>query len=846
VQAIETTFAKNRPQPAFTYLANTIADGERSIPYSTITAIDFSDAPPLGPWHTPEGESISPLGDNEIALNTWATDDLDAKPGDEITVTYFEPESTHGQVLERTATFRLKAIVALEGAAADPELTPPLAGVTDRLTIGDWDAPFPFEASRVRKKDEDYWDQHRTTPKAFVSLATGRRLWGSRFGDTTAVRIAPPEGTTVESLAAQLQLDAPALGFEFQPIKRLGLQASSGTTPFGLLFLGFSFFIIASALMLVALLYQLGVEQRASEIGTLTAVGLRRRDIGQLLAFEGALVATLGSWLGVVAGVGYAWLMLAGLRTWWLGAISTPFLQLHVRSTSLFIGCVSGIVASVLAILWTLRRMGRVPARRLLAGQATRDRWLERQPPIWWRRGAWFAIGLAIGAGFKGAQLQGAAQAAAFFIAGALVLIGSLVLAWSALRAPPVMTVIRSGRFSLIRLAARNGARNPTRSALMLGLVASATFLIVALSAFRLDPKDEIVGNRNGSGGYALIAESDQPVHQDLNEPAALAELPFDAQARRRLAECFIAPLRVQSGDDASCLNLYQARQPRILGVPPRMIDHGGFSWAASEADTPEARTNPWLLLERPAWAEEQDTPVPVVLDFNTATYGLHAGLGDVLSLRDGRGRPLQVRIVGLLRNSILQGDVMMSESQFLRHFPDVNGYRMFLIDAPREAAATIQRDLEHSLGDYGFAAEPTARRLERFFAVQNTYLSTFQSLGGLGLLLGTFGLATAQLRGVMERRGELALMRAAGFRRARLAMLVLIENALLLLGGLALGCFAALVALAPSLIAEDASIPWRSLAGTLAAVLIFGLAAGLIAVRATSRAELLPALRGE
>ncbi len=288
VTAIDTAFEKkgselftekdSRPlfmQPVLTYLANTIAADGKEIPYSTITAIDFTDEAPLGPFKTPDGQAIGPLTDDEIVLNTWAADDLGAKPGDMVEITYFEPESTHAKVRESKATFRLKAIVAIEGLAADPDLTPQMPGVTDRLSIGDWDAPFPFEAGRVRKKDEQYWDDHRTTPKAFISLASGRRLWSSRFGDTTAIRFAPPPGATAETLAAQLKLDPEQFGFQFLPLKQMGLAAAAGTTGFDGLFIGFSLFIMISALMLVALLFRLGIEQRAEEIGILRAVGMR-------------------------------------------------------------------------------------------------------------------------------------------------------------------------------------------------------------------------------------------------------------------------------------------------------------------------------------------------------------------------------------------------------------------------------------------------------------------------------------------------------------------------------------------------------------------------------------------
>ena len=113
---------------------------------------------------------------------------------------------------------------------------------------------------------------------------------------------------------------------------------------------------------------------------------------------------------------------------------------------------------------------------------------------------------------------------------------------------------------------------------------------------------------------------------------------------------------------------------------------------------------------------------------------------------------------------------------------------------------------------------------------MQNTYLSTFQSLGGLGLLLGTLGLAAVQLRNVVERRGELALLRAAGFRRRTLAGLVILENVALLLAGLGCGILAALVAMLPHLMTRDASIPWLSLTVTLTLVIIVGLLSGLIA----------------
>jgi ABC-type antimicrobial peptide transport system permease subunit len=278
------------------------------------------------------------------------------------------------------------------------------------------------------------------------------------------------------------------------------------------------------------------------------------------------------------------------------------------------------------------------------------------------------------------------------------------------------------------------------------------------------------------------------------------------------------------------------------------LIERGGFAWATTAASTPEQVENPWLLLDQSLGENEDGTPVvPAIVDFNTAQYSLHKGaIGDRVLVTDGAGRTVQLEFVGFLQNSIFQGELLIGEKSFLRLFPEVSGYRFFLVDVDGQPFVKVQQALETSLGDYGFDAQSSAARLEAFFAVQNTYLSTFQSLGGLGLLLGTFGLATVQLRSVLERRGELALLRAEGFRRALLARLVMIENSLLLVGGLVVGIFAALVAVLPHWLGGGASVPWLSLAATLATVLIVGLLAGLLAVRATLRAELIPALREE
>ena len=141
--------------------------------------------------------------------------------------------------------------------------------------------------------------------------------------------------------------------------------------------------------------------------------------------------------------------------------------------------------------------------------------------------------------------------------------------------------------------------------------------------------------------------------------------------------------------------------------------------------------------------------------------------VGSTFDVAYDSGESVTYRVVGFLNNSVLHGSLLIGEAYFRELFPSEAGYRYFLTKATTdEASEELNRRLEEDLSDQGYDGESTVELLGEYLAVQNTYLSTFQSLGALGLLLGTFGLAAVQLRSVFERKRELALMRAGGIRK--------------------------------------------------------------------------------
>jgi hypothetical protein len=796
-----------------TYLANAIRAGGRAIPYSLVAAVDDGALRGLA------GEAGRA---GVLHLNAWAAQDLGVRPGEPVTLEYYLWKED-GRLVTETATFEAGSIVPFEGPALDRELTPDYPGITSSAHLSDWDPPFPIDLSRIRPQDEAYWERYRTAPKAFLSLERGQSLWRHRLGALTSIRVAVPEGRTAEDVAAGLRdrlrprLDPAGRGLPRAAVRAEAVAAARGATDFGEYFAYFSGFLVLSALLIAALFFRLGVEQRLREVGLLRALGFSGGRVRRLHLAEGLALALVGGVLGAAGAVAYGAVMVHGLRTWWVDAVGTRHLALHVAPLTLALGLLGGIAGAAVAVTLALRGVQRVSPRALLGGGLEEAGPVRRRPRA--SAVAW-AAGLAAAALLAAAGTGRLDPVAGFFGAGALLLTAALAAQWRwlgerSLRGLPVR--------GLFGLGLRGATQRPGRSLLCIALLASASFVVAAVGVFRREPPDP-ADRRSGTGGYRLAAESAVPIHHDLDTREGR-----DALGLTGLEGVRIASFRVKSGEDASCLNLYRPTDPAVVGVPPGFAREDRFAF----------QSGGWPLLEE----RRPDGRVPVVVDANSMTYVLHKKVGDEVVLEHPAARLV---IVGALKDSLFQGELLMSEAAFQRLFPQHDGYRFFLVDVPGARAGEVAARLESGLADQGLDVTATLDRLAVFHRVEDTYISTFQALGGLGLVLGTVGLATVLLRNALERRRELALLRAVGYGGGHLTRLVLAENALLLAAGLATGILCALVAVVPPALSRGGRVPLAAILAIAGGAAATGLLVSRIAVGVIRRAPLLSSLRSE
>jgi putative ABC transport system permease protein len=138
---------------------------------------------------------------------------------------------------------------------------------------------------------------------------------------------------------------------------------------FTTIFIGFGSFSIAAALMLIFLIFVMLAAERQREMGMARAVGTRRRHLVQMFVFEGTVydlvAAAVGAVLGAAVGLATVGVLARSFES--LEGIGSFRLQYHLEPRSLIVAYCLGVLLTFLTVAisaWRVSRLNIVSAIR--------------------------------------------------------------------------------------------------------------------------------------------------------------------------------------------------------------------------------------------------------------------------------------------------------------------------------------------------------------------------------------------------------------------------------------------------------------------------------------------------
>ena len=799
--------------PAITYLANSISKGEKSTPYSFIAALD----PQLYDG-IPEG--------NSIVINEWLAEDIGAKTGDTIKVTWFSPDPMN-RLKEESMDFIVTKIVPMNSIWSDSLLMPEFPGIAGSESCTDWDAGVEIDMDRIRNKDEDYWNRYGGTPKAYIGYEKGRELWAGNFGPATSIRFksALSEKEIREKLKGSL--DPSLSGFSVSDLRQESAMAASKSVDFSTLFLGLGFFIILSALILLILVVSSHFESRKDEVSTLFSLGFTNKRIEKQLFLETGLTALAGAFTGALAGGFFNIIIIKALNSVWQGAVQTNTLVSRFDGFSFLIG-----FASTMAIILIILK---IKSSRFLKHLREADTGKTVRP----------SSRLNLIALLVTASVTIVTIVLSFILTDHATLLSYTggVLVFASFIFLLRQYYLRSGKTGdkilrkTVHVSDAYYSFHPSQAIAPVLFLAAGLFAVIITGANKMSISDNMLKPSGGTGGYLLWGESSVPLKGTLTSDAGRKEFGLDDPEMQELS---ILQGRKTAGNDASCLNLNHIASPPLLGIDPsEFITKGSFSFAVTMKGMEQL--NPWETLRKPP----VDGTIYGIADQTVMQYGLMVKAGDTLKIRTESGQVLNVVLSAGLKSSVFQGFVLIGIENFNRYFPSVAGSQIFLADGDSEMTDDYISILGDRLAEYGVHFEPAADRLASFFVVTNTYLSVFTILGGIGMILGVAGIGLILVRNFNNRRRDFGLMLAEGFSLKSIRKMIFSEHLIILIAGIVTGVVSALVATRPSLV-NDAELPWLTIIIMILLILAMGITALLFSVRSVKTDVLISRIRRE
>jgi len=566
-------------------------------------------------------------------------------------------------------------------------------------------------------------------------------------------------------------------GLQFIDLKDRISRSGNNSLSFSGLFLGLSFVLMLSAILLLVFTIRLFYEQRQGDFRISLATGFSPARIQQSIMTELILCSIPGIILGTAAGTAYTLVLISLLKTIWFNAARMDIILLSLQFKSMVISIIASFSIVFLSSLYA--------SRQIIKNFILKENSIKRRKPSR-QKVTFLFLWLSVSSILILTALYVfkiiTSRVIFFFGAGFLSLVVCALLAMHYLNH---RTTFSSRSFALSRrdFFINSLRKNSSQNFAVILFMMISIFLVVTVGANRQASLPNSGSTRSGTGGFDLYIQLQQAVNPQIR----------NWETEWNLKDSHILPIRVIDGDESSCLNLNQISTPKLFGIDTRLIvSDNRFSLAGNR----DSGTNPWLQLENP----EGDKKIPVMVDQTVLEWSLGKQIGDTLTITAENGIQYQLVIIASIQNSIFQGGLILSETNLKTLFPTNSGYHMFFIDLPPETrvSQSLLASLQRQLRSFGAVVKTTTAVLNEYYSVENSYLAIFFQLGLISLVISILGMTILLVRKIQDSSIEIQYLLTLGFKRHTLLVKIFLENHVLITYAMVSGTISSLLALWP------------------------------------------------
>ncbi len=165
---------------------------------------------------------------------------------------------------------------------------------------------------------------------------------------------------------------------------------------------------------------------------------------------------------------------------------------------------------------------------------------------------------------------------------------------------------------------------------------------------------------------------------------------------------------------------------------------------------------------------------------------------GDKVVIRDLTGNDVVVTVAGFTKSRLIEGVYIRSDAVSGDNGFQSDAQSIYLVKFKDSLSDSrikdISKDLEQEFLANGMKTFIIKEELESMLQTMTSFMSLMQSFLSLGLIVGIAGLGIITIRSVSERKQQIGMLRAIGFKRGMILRSFLVESSYIALLGILTG----------------------------------------------------------